>query len=77
MVLPLCSIIEKFRGDWAIPRMLTIDGSLTRDDVEKIIEGARDGLELMAFESFVAPRYAGMPFLYCFVSSDLCYCSVF
>jgi len=50
--------------DWAIPRMLPVGGSLTRDDVEKIIEEARDGLESMAFKFVAAQCYAtSMPFL--------------
>ena len=48
---------EKFRGDWAILRMLPGGGSLTRDYVEKIIEEARDGLELLAFRFVAAQRY--------------------
>ena len=48
----------KFRVDWAIPRMLPVGGSLTRDDVEKINEEARDGLESMAFKFVAAQRYA-------------------
>ena len=47
----------EFRGDWAIPRMLPVGGSLTRDDVEKIIEETRDGLELLAFRFVAAQRY--------------------
>jgi len=49
-----------FRVDWAIPRMLPVGGSLTRDDVENIIEETRDGLESMAFK-FVAVQRT--PFL--------------
>ena len=49
--------------DWAIPRMLPVGGSLTRDDVEKIIEKARDGLESIAFKFVAAQRYATTPYL--------------
>ncbi len=55
---PCAPSLGKFRVDWAIPRMLPVGGSLTRDDVERITEETRDGLELMAFRSVTPQCYA-------------------